>query len=328
VLEIEKIRSIKPKLASAILVSDLHLTDTTPVSRTDDYLQAQKDKLFFLQSLSNQNNYCPILCAGDVFDHWKASPWLCSMAYDYLPKPFISIPGQHDLPMHSLEYYEKSALSLLDAVFDNDDLYILGVGEAKTAQSIICPNDLFVVGQPFGELEGFDSKEVLRSVTQKRKILILHELVWKGQVPPWSTNSWTDQNIFEMFGEHFNLILTGDNHGGFTSQEGDCVLVNPGSMLRMNADQENYKPRCYLYYAEENKVVPAFFPIEKDVHNQEHIDRKNGREEHISAYIEQMKGDWEVGISFKKNLEAFFIKNETPQKIKDVILWALETEKI
>jgi DNA repair exonuclease SbcCD nuclease subunit len=315
----------KGKAADAILVSDLHLTDITPVSRMDDYLSAQVKKLSFLQSLSRQNNHCPVLCAGDVFDYWKASPWLCAMAYMYLPRPFIGIPGQHDLPMHSLALYERSALSLLDNTDEN--IVILGAGGEKGRKFILPSDDIFVVGAPFGALEDFNPEELL-PIPQKRKILLLHELIWKGEAPPWGKNGWTDTKLFERFGKYFDLILTGDNHDGFISWEKNCIIVNSGSMLRINADQERYKPRCHLYYADENEVVPVYFPIEKEVHNQEHIERKKGRDERIAAYVRQMKGDWELGASFKKNLEAFFIENETPQKIKDVILWHLEAEKI
>jgi len=54
-------RTRKARAADAILISDLHLTDKTPVSRMDDYIEAQKRKLEFLKKLSKENNNCPIL---------------------------------------------------------------------------------------------------------------------------------------------------------------------------------------------------------------------------------------------------------------------------
>ena len=323
----ERTRNVKKgiKPAEAILVSDLHLTDSVPVSRIDDYLAAQWNKLQFLQALSKQNNYCPILCAGDVFDHWKASPWLCSMAFSYLPRPFIGIPGQHDLPMHSLELYERSALSLLNSIFPIEDMCILDVPPGENPYVI--SNDLFIVGKPFGTLKDFDPEKFL-PITQQRKILILHELVWQGNVPSWNAGGLTDQELLNTFGNHYDLILTGDNHAGFISRKGNSILVNPGSMLRINADQEDYRPRCYLYYAKENDVEPVYFPIEEKVHNREYIDKKKERDERIAAYVTRMEGNWNIGASFRKNLETFFAENKTPQKIKEVILWHLETEKI
>jgi len=329
-------RTQRKRIANAILVSDLHLTETIPVSRTDDYVQAQRDKLIFLRKLSARNRYCPILCSGDIFDYWKASPWLCQMVSTYLPKPFICIPGQHDLPMHSLELYERSALSLIEYINNDyeedgtDGVYVLGAPNSETSPRTTwetLEDSFSVTGIPFGALENFDPKEI-HPTGKGRKILLLHELVWKGEPPSWNKNGWTDQKLLEQYGEYFDLILTGDNHDGFTSQKGDCLLVNPGSMLRMNADQEKYRPRCYLYYTEENEVIPAYFPVEQGVHNQKHLTQKKERDERIEAYIARMKSDWEVEASFRKNLEAFFMENKTPKKIKDVILWHLETEKI
>lgn len=308
--------------ADAILVSDLHLTDATPVSRLDDYIEAQKCKLQFLQSLSTQNNNCPILCAGDVFDHWKASPWLCSFAYQYLPRPFIAIPGQHDLPEHSLKQYERSALSLLGMTNPDAEFRVLeGAGN-----DILMWDGLYIVGTPFGQLNQFElSKASSKKIPNRRRILMLHELTWDKR-PSWDKAGWTDMELLNKFGEYFDLILTGDNHGGFTAWGDKCLLVNPGSMMRRTADQADYRPRCYLYYADENEVVPAHFPIERDVHTREHIDRKKERDERISAYIERMGVAWETGLSFRKNLEAFFAENSVPEKIKELIWGHLERE--
>ena len=308
--------------ADAILVSDLHLTDSTPVSRTDDYMEAQKHKLQFLKSLSQENNNCPILCAGDVFDHWKASPWLCSFAFRYLPKPFIAIPGQHDLPEHSLKQWSRSALPLL-SFFDETMIISSEIeGWENTGR-------LLILGKPYGTLKDFGPDRIpnFPYLPAYRKVLILHELVWKGRRPSWDKGkgSWTDKELLNKFGEHFDLILTGDNHEGFVTRKGNCLLVNPGSVMRRTADQANYQPRCYLYYAVENDVEPVYFPIAMGVHTREHIDRRKERDERIAAYIERMKINWEIGLSFKKNLESYLEENSVPQKVREIIWQHLET---
>jgi len=309
-----RVRKNNNKPANAIFVADLHLTDSTPVSRTDNYFLAQQNKLTFLQSLSTRNNNCPILCAGDVFDHWKASPWLCSMAYNFLPRPFIGIPGQHDLPGHSIQQYQKSALALIESI--DGYVWMLQGGKMEF-------NNLYIAGVPFGQLEDFDP-EALDISPGKRKILLLHELTWKDRKPHWSKGDYTVDELLMEFGEYFDLIITGDNHSGFVKQGEYSTLVNPGSMLRITADQADYQPRCYLYYSDNNEVKPVNIPIEKNVHTREHIDVKKERDERIEAYIEKMNQSWEVGLSFQKNLEAFFRENKTPKKVKEVIQWHLE----
>lgn len=309
-------QNITKRKADAILVSDLHLTDSTPVSRIDDYQATQIKKLKFLQKLSKENNECPILCAGDVFDYWKASPWLCSMAYEYLPFPFVCIPGQHDLPGHSMQEYERSALYLLEKV--HRVRVLKGEG--------IWFDDLYVIGVPFGTFNNFYEANWLNAINSKRNILILHELVWPDKIPSWNENSkvFTSDSVLDTFGHHFNLILTGDNHQSFVKEKDGKLLVNPGSMMRINADQEDHRPKCYLYYADNNTVEAVDFPIEQNVFNREHIDSKKEKDARITAYIERMSKDWEAGLSFQKNLEVFFIENDVPRGVQEIIWRALE----
>ena len=309
-------RTRKARIADAILISDLHLTDRTPVARTDDYQEAQRRKLEFLRKLSEENNNCPILCAGDVFDYWKASPWLCSFAYKYLPEPFICIPGQHDLPGHSLDEYPKSALGLMDSVGK--------VQVIKDWRKPIIENNLFIVGVPYGKLDEFDPKEITFP-KGKRKILLLHTLIWLDKRPTWSKGDYTANEILERYAEYFDLILTGDNHQRFISMKNkSTILVNPGSVMRITADQADFQPRCFLYYAEDNTVKDIDFPIQKNVVTREHIEEKAQKDERIQAYIERMNKDFEMGLSFRRNLEIFFEENNVPKKVREIIWKAME----
>ena len=298
--------------ANAILVADLHLTSKTPISRTDNYIQAQERKLKFLRELSQKNNNCPVLCAGDVFDHWKASPWLCSWAHRFLPDNFVTIPGNHDLPMHSIKEYDKSALSLLETV---ERLTVL-----KNENMVIY--DMEIAGVPFGELENFSPP---KTITKKRaKILLLHELIWPGKRPIWAKHSYSASEILDRFGEHFDLIVSGDNHQSFVIKEDDCILVNPGSIMRSTAAQLDFQPRCYLFWAEKKMISAVNFPIEQEVHKIDYLTEKKERDKRISAYIEKMNDNWEKGLSFQDNLRAFFQENKTPRKVRELIWEHLE----
>lgn len=272
---------------SAILVSDIHLTDVTPVSRTDDYIKAQERKLKFLQDLSKKHQAL-ILHGGDLFHSWKASPWLLAWAYLNLPTPMVTIAGNHDLPQHSIDQYHRSALHALETVM-----------EGRLTVLMDNPSE-YRIGE--------------------RKILILHQLIW-----PESQRSLrnmvgglTARDVLEKY-PGYDLILTGDNHTPFIEEKDGCILVNPGSTMRSTADQEDHRPRCYLYYAESNTVEPVYLPIEDGVLDRSHRDKVQERNERLSAYIERIGMNWEVGLSFRQNLEAFFQKNNTPKKVVELI---------
>lgn len=308
-------RTKKPKIADAILTADLHLTNKQPISRTDDYIQAQENKLRFLWQLSRDNDNCPVLCAGDVFDFWKASPWLCTWAHCSLPQNVIAIPGNHDLPMHAMVEYDKSALFLLEVVGGK----ITVLKEEDSVQL----GKMTVFGVPFGRMEHYTPPGGRK---KKRQILLLHELIWPKKKPTWAGYSFSAEEVLDEFGEYFDLVVSGDNHQSFVVEGDDCVLVNPGSMMRSTADQLDFKPRCYLYYAEDNTVIPAYFPIEENVHTLEHLTSKKERDERISAYIERLSNNWEGGLSFQDNLQAFFNENNTPRKVRELIWQQLETK--
>jgi hypothetical protein len=305
--------------ADAILTADLHLTEATPISRTDDYIAAQARKLQFLQDLSQEHGNCPILCAGDVFDHWRGSPWLATWAYLHLPHPLVTIPGNHDLPMHNQKLYPRSTLALMEAVTNGDITVLKGDG--------VITNGLAVYGVPFGApMPIFPA-----AIGAVRRILLLHVLVWQQRgVYEAKLGGDTAKEILQQYGESFDLIVTGDNHEAFTyqEQEGGPLLVNPGSMLRRTVDQEDFIPQCYLYYAATNDVVPVPFPIDSGVHSRAHLVKQQARDERIAAYIDRMGKEQGVSLSFRANLQAYFAKHHTPSRIQELIWQHFEAEKM
>jgi len=310
------------KKADAILTADIHLSDATPVSRTDDYQEAQRKKLAFLCELQVKHD-CPVLDAGDIFNHWKASPWLLSQAYQWLPKPMITIPGNHDLPEHSMRQYEKSGLAFLENIEGRlDVLHTNGKEGASLLRSSGHPLQVF--GLPYGCYTREQIPSTESWPKSSRNILIIHEMVWPGTKPPWpGAEGYPAKQILKDNPE-FDLILCGHNHMAFTEEYKGRLLVNPGSMMRISADKADYKPRCYLYYADTNTVDPVYYPIEPNVHDTSHLDQVKDRDKRLSAYIERMNMEWEAGLSFQGNLEAFFQKNKTPAKVKELIYSTME----
>lgn len=316
---------VRGKKVTAILSADIHLTDRIPVARTDDFLGAQLKKLSFLTDLQNQHD-AVVLDAGDLFDKWKSSPWLVNRAFKYLPDTIITIPGNHDLPEHNQKLYYKSALKVLE---DNKK----GITVLRGMHSTTNFDDSRIVGIPFGQLKHFDleKNELLKDqlLDSPNNIALVHELTWPGKKPPWDQHGYSADDVIDILSPYFNLIVTGDNHDGFTkySEDEECLLVNPGSMMRSNADRDRYRPRCYLYYASDNSVEPVYYPIEEGVLSRDHITTSKERDKRIEAYIERMNTQWEAGLSFTANMQKFFKENKVPKLVKELIWHHLETEK-
>jgi DNA repair exonuclease SbcCD nuclease subunit len=285
----------------AILTSDWHIRETTPTCRTDNFLKAQDDKIIFVRTLQQKYN-CPVLHAGDLFHHWKPSPYLLSNIYNYIPREFYTVYGQHDLPQHNLENQVKC-----------------GAFNLATVGALTLLDGVHWGGDP--ELENYPSFEI-----EDRQILVWHHMVWQGK------RLWPGQTdpsavaVLKKYPE-YDLIVTGDNHKPFVEEYEGRLLVNPGSLTRQSADQIEHTPRVYLYYADNNTVRPVFCPIQKgeEVISRTHIQRVEQRDERIEAFISRLDEEWQVGLSFEQNLEAFFGKNRIRQSVKDIIYKAIES---
>jgi len=307
----------------AILTADIHLTTRTPVARTDDVALAQHRKVAHLRALQERYG-CSILDGGDLFDYWKAPPWLSAYAYHNLPA-MVTVPGNHDLPEHSLAKYEHSALHLLGATRDDIAVSFTPPPIVDGVPQPTYRGPFAMYSYPNGTFD-YRIFEGVGKDPERTNVLVLHEFVWPGLKPPFKeAPGYMAQALLRKLHTHFDLILCGDNHKGFVESYEGCVLVNPGSMLRLTADFIGYRPRCYLYYSDSNAVVPEYYPIEEAVLSTAHLDRVKARDERIAAYIKHMNVQWEQGLSFRANLESYFQANDTPKSVKELIWLYLET---
>ncbi len=308
---------MRAREADAICVADLHLRDTKPLCRTDNYWEAQERKVAELCQLQRKHG-CPLLVAGDVFDVAKPSPFLLQWALKNLP-PFICVPGQHDLPQHSMDLYDRSGLAVLEAghkatVLREGKPLGLDGGDRRYA----------IQGFPWGAPMAGASEKLTRYIP--RRIAIMHRFIANVRAG-WQQHCDQISEVFEKMTE-FDLIVCGDNHVPFTSKHQNggstTLLVNPGSFMRMSADQAEYQPRVYLWFADTNEVTPVYLPIEKDVVDRSHIDEPQERDERLEAYVEKLNKNIEVGVSFEKNMEDYLRANKVEEPVVKKVYAAME----
>ncbi len=286
----------KVNKADAILTADYHLREDNPICRIDYFLDTQIQKMKFIQQLQVKHN-CPVIHAGDLFNHWKASPYLITLALNYLPKNMFAVAGNHDLPNHNIDLLDKSALNTLI--------------HAKAIN--------YLTGTHWGQKPKNESLTI-----EGRKILVWHVMTWKDD-PPWP--GCTDPKAKDLLEEflQYDLIVTGHNHNSFVEELNGRILINPGSITRQTADQEFYQPKVFLWYAKTNSVEPILIPIEKGVISREHIEHKEERDLRIKAFVERLTNDWEVGVSFEANLERFQKENKIRSSVMQIVRAAIDT---
>lgn len=283
------------KKADGILCGDLHLMEDTPICRTDNFQEAQWRKLTFIKQLQEEHD-CPVLCAGDLLDFWKPSPFLLSKIIEHLPKQFYTVLGNHDLPQHSLELLEKSGIYTLQMA---GSLEILK-------------------GTHWGQ-----EKDVFTTIAGK-EILIKHVMNYQRGHSPFP--GCTDPSAEILLRKYRNcpLVLTGHNHKQFVVKSNTTLVVNPGAMTRQTADQIDFEPAVFLWYAEQNEVKRVVLPYEKSVVSREHIELVKERNDRINAFVSRLDTEWDAAISFEENIEIFMSKNPIRSEVKELIYKALE----
>ena len=291
----------KQNYEKAILVGDVHLRESQPICRKDNFIDTQINKLQFIKDLQEEHQ-CPIIMPGDLFHNWKPSPFMLTLAMKHLPKNLWVVAGNHDLPQHNFELLFKTGLKT-----------IIHTGNVNLLN-----------GTHWNQIPSTPSLIFSISEKMQRNVLVWHFMTYKDKRPFPQHTGPSALRLLKKYPE-YSLILTGDNHVPFVQEYEGRLLVNPGSFTRQSVT-EIHKPRVYLWYAETNTVEPVYLPITKDVVTREHIDVKERRERRIDAFISKLDDTWEVETGFEKNLEVFFNTNETDQDIRDIIYKAIEHE--
>lgn len=306
--------------ASAILCADLHLRKDQPICRIDNYWDAQDRKLNWLRELQKIHNKCPILIAGDIFDNWKPKELsdgygLVSWAIEHFPKNVIAIPGQHDLPNHNIDLISKSGYTALVKSGNIQNCSFIHTIEENTLNEEYIKVSSF----PFGSTLNSIKKESKKGIN----IALIHQLVTNDTKEVFIKGATYYSEIFKKM-KGYDLIVSGDNHKTFVQQYEGQLLVNPGSMMRMKANQIDHKPCVFLWFAEDNTVEQCFFPIEEDVITREHIEEKDNS---IEEFTQMIKTSKKKIISFQENMKDYVNIHKINKEVEKEIYAAMEKEE-
>lgn len=294
-------KEMKP---DAIICADLHIRPTSPICRTDDFMEAQRYKF---ETIANfQYTFrCPVLCSGDVTNSWNSNPAGISLGLRYLMGlDLVAVPGNHDLPAHSIKRLEESAYW---ALVCGEVITDLSEGEAYA-------------GKKF-EVHGFPYGMPLQKTSGSRwQVALVHHYVYKGRKPfPGQLKRVTE--IMDQL-EGYRLIVTGDNHIPFVHYHNGQCLVNPGSLTRQKAN-ETHRPRIYFWYAESNEVEAYYFETDPSDVSRKHRQEQKDRDSRIERFVKRL------GDSLIKTIEnEHLFENKMKQAIAQAKLTELAEEKI
>jgi hypothetical protein len=94
-------------------------------------------------------------------------------------------------------------------------------------------------------------------------VALVHKYVWApGHGYPGAPESARLRSVRRLF-EGYDVVLVGDNHRGFYSNDGPCKVFNGGGLRRDHSDQADYRPRVGLVRAD-GRVTPHYLDVSRD----------------------------------------------------------------
>jgi DNA repair exonuclease SbcCD nuclease subunit len=303
----------------AILCSDLHLSLTPPIWRSaePEWFEAMKRPLNEIRALqllyTRDGESPPVICAGDIFDKWNSPPELINFAIAHLPPNLWAIPGQHDLPNHSMEFLNRSAYqTLIEARIIHN---LVGFHTTLNLGSML------IIGTPYG-----DSIEKCpwKGTKGETHLAVAHEYHWTpghSHLGMQHNAQLLKSTTVDKLG--YDVIVLGDNHHGFIWQTSKATIFNCGTLMRRHSDERLYKPQVGLLTPTD--VLPHYLDCSQD----KHLDLLQGLQQEIqdfdmSKFVEELEKLGNSAIDFSAAVQQYFHNHETKKSVRQIIEQAME----
>lgn len=314
----------------AILCSDLHLSHVPPTARKAEpnWYAVMSRYLTQLRELQNKHK-CHVVCAGDIFDKWwgahgKGSTELINFAISELPKMY-TVPGQHDLPYHSMKEIHKSAYWTLTQAGIIETIphgipKFLEVDNCHPIQGLV--------------LHGFPWGFKIKPLAKKARVdvinlAVIHKYCWiPGHSYPGAELKGRVTKYRAAL-QGYDAAVFGDNHKGFLSsttkqKNKGTTVFNCGTFLRRAIDEIAYKPQVGLLF-EDGTVQSHFFDTSKDVFSSgKQIATTEISDAAMEELLEELKDIGDDPLSFASALDRYFKKERVPKAVKTILRKIME----
>ena len=207
----------------AIISSDWHIRADRPRCRIDEnWEETQSSVVEEIINICNKYN-CPLIITGDLFDTPNVPARLIVMLieqFSKINKKVHFLAGNHEMPYHSIDNVENSAIGILNSLAREHNKIVDGMSE-------------------YGEWAYFNSK----IKGKKTGLLFIHRLVFENikSMPP-NVNAITAQDLLKEYPD-MKYIFVGDNHGTFHYEKNGKHVINPGTIIKQSINEKSY--RCH-----------------------------------------------------------------------------------
>ena len=303
-----------------IFVSDIHLQSKVPPLRynEENWYAAMARPLKVLRDMADAT-HAPVVCAGDIFTRWNSSPELINFALENLPDGMYAIPGQHDLPEHSVDEISRSAFWTL-----------VMCGKIKPIGKCTCIREnptVWATGFAYGDdVEKFPSSDPACNVFH---IAVAHEYVWiPGHQFDVADKSKNLRSVISRAHEGkwlgYDAVVFGDNHNGFITKVYNTPVINCGALMRRHSNEIDYKPFFGMMY--ENGTIEKYYlpqggekvmPLAKTEEAEAH-------ELNTENLFEEMKSLSNKAYDFGVAIQRFLDREQICPETADILHAAIE----
>lgn len=229
----------RTKKRIGVCTSDWHLTADVPYSRSPEFVTDQYEKVEEIQyfccdlALEHPEWEVYLLNAGDVHDkaripRWLSSEYLSLLSLSMFTHRFVHIAcaGQHDQLYHSTKL---------------DDTSLQGLYSSGCVQR-------------YGR--GIYTADWGMNYSEYDDVIVAHVCCTEKH-NPYIDYSVTARELLDR--TKAQVLVTGDYHKAhFLKHEGRLV-VNPGSVMRLNSGETKKKPSIYVVDLDEAEVLDQVF---------------------------------------------------------------------
>jgi len=286
-----------------ICTADWHIRATRPRCRIDEnWIETQAKALRQLAKISDEKN-APIFVVGDLFHSNSDTSFECINMVQKLADisgELYILAGNHDLPYHSSENLDKSAIGILlnsESVFEIEHFFEKVIGFEHINYSA----------------SNFDKED-----NENAEIVFKHVLTIPEDDKPNFVDCETPESLLKKFPDA-KWIFTGDYHHNFHYEKNGRHVVNSGCLLRQVADMKDYQ--CGVYYIDTDENIVEFIPIidNEQLIDDSYIEKENEREKRIDDFVNKLKNTQSVSFDFVDNVQKSILVNKFNNDLEDVI---------